>query len=283
MDNIKFSGMLRYSDLGFSLHHDTLAQDNLLHTHDFHEMEIILSGSAVNSINGKSFPIGPGDVFIVGKGATHEITQVDRLELYNLGFRSQAMRGIGNDLLKLPGFRALFLMDQPTDPMSHRLKLDSVQLKTVRQLLDEMYEEYCRNLPGCQTVLLSEFTRLAVLLSRNYSRDIPEKSLWQMASVVAEMEQHYAEPISIADLAESAYLSERHLRRQFEAVYQQSPKAYLQNIRLNAAMQQLRQENLSITDIALACGFSDCNHFSRVFRQRFGISPTEYRKRYFSI
>ena len=282
MDNVKFSGMLRYSDLGFSLHHDILTQDNLLHTHDFHEMEIILSGSAVNSINGKSFPIGPGDVFIVGKGATHEISQVDQLELYNLGFRSQAMRSIGDDLLKLPGFRALFLMDQPSDPTCHRLTLDSAQLKTVKRLLDEMYEEYCRNLPGCQTVLLSEFARLSVLLSRNYSHGIPEKRIWQMASVLAKMEQDYAEPLSIADLADSVYLSERHFRRQFEDIYQQSPKAYLQNIRLNAAMQLLRQQELSITDIALACGFSDCNHFSRVFRQRFGISPTEYRKRYFS-
>lgn len=283
MENVKFSGMLRYSDLGFSLHHDTLAQDNLLHTHDFHEMEIILSGSAVNSINGKSFPIGPGDVFIVGKGATHEISRVEQLELYNLGFRSQAMRSIGNDLLKLPGFRALFLMDQPSDPTIRRLRLDAAQLKTVRRVLDEMYEEYCRNLPGCQTVLLSQFARLTVLLSRSYSRDIPEKTIWQMASAVTKMEQDYADPISISDLAASVFLSERHFRRQFEDIYQQSPKAYLQNIRLNAAMQLLRQRELSVTDIALACGFSDCNHFSRVFRQRFGISPTEYRKRHFSL
>lgn len=283
MDNIKFSGMLRYSDLGFSLHRDTLVRDNLLHTHDFHEMEIILSGSAVNSINGKSFPVGPGDVFIVGKGATHEISRVDQLELYNVGFRSQAMRSIGNDLLKLPGFRALFLMDQPTDPAIRRLKLEPSELKTVKRLLDEMYEEYCRNLPGCQTVLLGEFARLTVLLSRNYSRDIPEKIIWQIASALAKMERDYAEPISISDLAASVYLSERHFRRQFENIYQQSPKTYLQNIRLNAAMEFLRQKEMSVTDIALACGFSDCNHFSRVFRQRFGISPTEYRKRYFSL
>lgn len=283
MDNIKFSGMIRYSDLGFSLHHDILLRDNLLHTHDFHEMEIILSGSAVNSINGKSFSIGPGDVFIVGKGATHEISRVDHLELYNVGFRSQAMRGIGNDLLKLPGFHALFLMDQPTDPTIRHLKLDSSELNAVKRVLDDMYEEYCRDLPGCQTVLLSEFARLAVLLSRNYSRDIPEKCMWQMASALARMERDFAEPISIADLAASVYLSERHFRRQFEELYQQSPKAYLQNIRLNAAMELLRQQEQSVTDIALACGFSDCNHFSRVFRRRFGLSPTEYRKRFFTL
>lgn len=279
MRNVKFSGMLRYEDLGFSLHRVTPAQDYRLHTHDFHEMEIILSGSAINSINGKSFPIGPGDVFIVGKGATHEITQIDGLELYNVGFNGRAIRNIGTDLLKLPGFHALFLMEQAEDPTVRRLKLEPAELKRACRLLDEMHEEYGQALPGFQSVLLSEFAHLIVLLSRNYSSSITERGTWQMAYALAKMERDYAEPISVAGLAESVYLSERQFRRQFERVYQQPPKVYLQKIRLNAATELLLRKELSVTEVALACGFSDCNYFSRAFRENFGISPTEYRKR----
>lgn len=278
MNIVHFSGMTQYEDLGFSLHRVTPKRDYMPHTHDYHEMEIILSGAAINSINDKSFPIGPGDVFIVGKGATHEISQIDHLELYNIGFNSSAIRNIGNDLLQLPGFHALFLMDQQTDPSIRCLKLEAAELSKVGRLLDEMHEEYQQCMPGCQTALLSDFTRLIVLLSRNYSRAIPEKETWQMASALAKMERDYAEPISIADLASSVYLSERHFRRQFEKIYQQTPKNYLTSIRLHAALQQLQRNEASITDIALSCGFSDCNHFSRVFRQSFGLSPTEYRK-----
>lgn len=272
--------MTRYEDLGFSLHRVTPKRDYKPHTHDYHEMEIILSGTAINSINDKSFPIGPGDVFIVGKGATHEITQIDGLELYNLGFNSRAIRNIGSDLLKLPGFHALFLMEQLEDPTVRRLTLEPSELKKAQRLLDEMHEEYEQALPGFQTVLLSEFAHLIVLLSRNYSRSIPERGTWQMAYALAKMERDYAEPVSIAELADSVYLSERHFRRQFEKLYQQTPTAYLQKLRLNAAAQLLLRKELSVTDIALTCGFSDCNYFSRVFRQSFGISPTEYRKRF---
>lgn len=283
MRNIKFSGMLRYEDLGFSLHRVKPAQDYLLHTHDFYEMELILAGSAINSINGKSFPIGPGDVFIVGKGATHEITQIDGLELYNVGFNGRAIRNIGTDLLKLPGFHALFLMEPAEDPTVSRLKLEPTELKRAQRLLDEMHEEYARALPGFQTVLLSEFTHLIALLSRNYSHSIGERSTWQMAYALAKMERDYAEPFSIAELAESVYLSERQFRRQFEKFYRQSPKVYLQKRRLSAATELLLQKEFSVTEIALACGFSDCNYFSRAFRQNFGISPTEYRKRFFAL
>lgn len=283
MRNVKFSGMLRYGDLGFSLHRVSPARDYRPHTHDFHEMELILSGSAINSINGQSFSIGPGDVFIVGKGATHEISQIDGLELYNLGFDGRAMRNMGNDLLKLPGFHALFLMEQPEDPTVRRLTLEPAELKKAQRILDEMYEEYNQALPGFQTVLLSELTRLIVLLSRDYSRSIPEKGTWQMASALAKMEREYPDPLSISGLAESVHMSERHFRRQFEKLYQQTPKEYLQNIRLHAATELLLQTELPVTEIALDCGFSDCNHFSRVFRQNFGISPTGYRKRFCSL
>lgn len=271
--------MLRYEDLSFSLHRLSPIREYLPHTHDFHEMEIILSGSALNSINGKSFPVGPGDVFIVGKGATHEITQLDHLELYNIGFDTGSVRSIGEDLLRLPGFHALFLMESLNDPFVRRLKLEPTELERARRLLDEMHEEYTENLPGRHTALLSGFARLIVLLSRNYSRSIPEKSTWQMASALAKMERDFAEPISIAQLAESVYLSERHFRRQFEKIYQQTPKEYLLKLRLRAAVQMLWRREQSISDIALACGFSDGNHFSRVFRQTYGVSPSEYRKK----
>ena len=280
MNIVHFSGMLRYADLGFSLHRVMPSCDYRPHTHDYHELGIILSGHAVNSIDGKHFPIGPGDVFIVDKGATHEITEIDHLVLYNLGFNNHALRHIGCDLLTLPGFHALFLMDQLVDPLSRCLQLNKNELTKVTGILDGMLDEYTQNQAGCQTILLSEFTKLIALLSRNYGSSIPQKGAWQIASAVAKMEQAYAEPLSITQLAASVYMSERHFRRQFEKIYQQTPKDYLMQIRLNAAIQKLLQTDLSVTSIALTCGFSDCNHFSRVFRQKFGISPTQYRNLY---
>ena len=280
MNTVYLTGMLRYDDLGFSLHRVTLTRDNTAHIHTFYELEIILSGHAVNSINGHCFPVGPGDVLVVGKGATHEITETDQLELYNLGFHMDSLRHIGNDLLKLPGFHALFLMEPLSDPASRRLHLKPTEFEKVKQILEQMYTEYQQDAPGCRTILLSDFTKLVVLLSRNYGASIPQKDTLQMASAVAKMERDYAQLLSIEALAGSAYMSERHFRRQFEKIYGQSPKAYLLQIRLNAAIQMLWKKQTTISEIALACGFSDCNHFSRVFRQKFGMSPTEYRKRY---
>ena len=272
--------MARYEELGFSLHRLSPRQDYAPHTHDFSELEIILSGSAINSINGKSFPIRSGDVFVVGKGATHEITEIDGLELYNIGFNQSALRGIGQDLLEMPGFHALFLQDSITDPNIRRLNLPSEQMQHVCSLLKEMEQEYQSSTLGFQTALLCNFTLLLLLLSRSHSQRLPAGGTWQAAAAAAKMERDYPNPISMQDLAQSVYLSDRHFRRQFEKAYGISPMEYLLNLRLNAACSLLLSANLTITDAAMACGFSDGNYFSRVFHRKYGMSPTAYRHLY---
>ena len=270
--------MARYEELGFSLHRLTPRRDYALHTHDYSELEIILSGSAINSINGKSFPIRTGDVFVVGKGATHEITQIDGLELYNIGFNQSALRGIGQDLLEMPGFHALFLQDSVSDPNIRRLHLPSDQMQHVCRLLEEMEQEYQACMSGFQTSLLCNFALLLLLLSRSHTQDLPVGGTWQAAAAAAKMERDYPNPISMQDLAQSVYLSERHFRRQFEKAYGLSPSEYLLNLRLNAACRLLLCEDLTVTHTAMACGFSDGNYFSRMFHRKYGMSPTAYRR-----
>ena len=280
MKEVYFSSMVRYEDLGLSLHYVTPHQDYAPHTHDYFEMEIILSGSAVNSINSREFAVSAGDVFVVGKGATHEISQIDGLELYNIGFNKSTLHYIGQDLLEMPGFHALFLMDNTPDPDIRRVHLDANEMQQIRFLLDEMYQEYTNITPGFRTALLCDFARLILFLSRCYSQQMPKSCSWQVAAAAAEMEQNFSQPISMSKLASSVFLSERHFRRQFEKAYGITPSEYLLGLRLRTATKLLSSGSRNITDVAIACGFSDGNYFSRVFRRTYGISPSDYRARY---
>ena len=57
-----------------------------------------------------------------------------------------------------------------------------------------------------------------------------------------------------------------------------SPQQYLTNLRLEAAHRALRESENSIQEIAAACGLRDKDHFYALFKQRFGMTPGEYRK-----
>ncbi|WP_336779956.1 AraC family transcriptional regulator [Paenibacillus illinoisensis] len=93
------------------------------------------------------------------------------------------------------------------------------------------------------------------------------------------VEENVTNPVSIEDLA---YLSGRSLstfKREFRTLHNSSPLKWIRNRRLDLASQLLLESTQSVTDICFACGFENTTHFSKVFKMRFDLSPTEYRRR----
>jgi AraC family transcriptional regulator len=84
--------------------------------------------------------------------------------------------------------------------------------------------------------------------------------------------------LSLAALAADIGYSERHLFRSFRATIGRTPYQYVLDLRLENARRLMLDSRLNLLDIALECGFVGHAHFTKVFRQRFGISPSAFRK-----
>lgn len=94
------------------------------------------------------------------------------------------------------------------------------------------------------------------------------------------MEQHYGENITVSRLAELGYVSSSCFNRRFKKEIGMTPIEYLIEIRIKRAKTLLRRKNISITDIAIRCGFGSSAHFSSCFQNRIGVTPTEYRNKF---
>lgn len=90
--------------------------------------------------------------------------------------------------------------------------------------------------------------------------------------------QHYSESISLQDAADFVYLSKSHLSRKFQKVLGIGFSDYLRDLRIDKAVQLLLTTSKSITEIALGCGFSNSNIMNINFKEKFGETPSEYRK-----
>jgi len=99
----------------------------------------------------------------------------------------------------------------------------------------------------------------------------------RLAQVIAQMEVSIEEPISPAELAEEVGMSTRQLERLFRRYLNRSPKRYYMELRLAKARNLLMQTELSVINVALACGFSSPSHFSKCYRAQYGTTP--YRER----
>ncbi len=99
----------------------------------------------------------------------------------------------------------------------------------------------------------------------------------KLVSIIEKMEANLEDPLSPSLLAKQADLSTRQLERLFRRYLDRSPKRYYLELRLKKARSLLLQTDLSVINVALACGFSSPSHFSKCYRSFYGRTP--YRER----
>ncbi|MEM7221451.1 MAG: GlxA family transcriptional regulator [Pseudomonadota bacterium] len=91
------------------------------------------------------------------------------------------------------------------------------------------------------------------------------------------MERNIDEPLELAALAREAGLSLRHMERLFRDQTGASPGRYYLNLRLDRARGLITQTQMQVLEVAVACGFASPEHFTRVYKRRFAISPRDDR------
>jgi transcriptional regulator GlxA family with amidase domain len=99
----------------------------------------------------------------------------------------------------------------------------------------------------------------------------------KLTTVIHMMEEHIEDPISPSDLASDVGMSTRQLERLFRRYLNRSPKRYYMELRLQRARNLLLQTDMTVINVALACGFTSPSHFSKCYRSHFDHTP--YRER----
>ena len=97
---------------------------------------------------------------------------------------------------------------------------------------------------------------------------------------VLYLQEHFREPITLREMAAAAGLSEKYFGEYFKNVTGETPVQYLNDYRIEQAAESLKEEDKSITDVALESGFNDLSYFIRAFKKYKGITPGRYEKLY---
>lgn len=101
---------------------------------------------------------------------------------------------------------------------------------------------------------------------------------WQEQRAKDLLQAHFAGPVSIADLARECGLSPSHFTRAFRQTLGMQPYRWLSRLRIEEAKRLLRLNTLPLSEIALACGFGDQAHFTRVFSREVGAAPGAWQR-----
>ena len=95
------------------------------------------------------------------------------------------------------------------------------------------------------------------------------------------VEQHYDEALYIATLAKKFSISQRTLIRRFKSATGITPIEYIQRVRIEAAKRMFEKNTYNINEVILICGYQDGTTFRKIFKRLTGLSPSEYKQKYY--
>jgi AraC-like DNA-binding protein len=274
--------------------------DTGLHWHtNFWTLYCVMGGRGIHLINDHPYPVARGDVYIVPPGGV--VSYRDYSDLSALAFSWTTELFLPhewNALRALPGFWPLMLpFDENDSRRNCRLHLPPERFRGVEANAREIADELESGTAAGGLLARGGLLRILVHLARwnAQHRNSPteprplestesasagaarEETAPVFADVLRLIEERYAEPLTVPQLAARLFLSTGAFNILFRRETGVSPAAYLRRLRLDRAQTLLRESDLTVAQVATQSGFADAAHFSRAFRAAFGSAPREYR------
>lgn len=217
---------------------------------------------------------GPGEAFVSGAHAPLRITH-----------HGDPARG-GIMKARWVHFHVvLFETIDFTSLMNLPPKLDAQQARPIARLIQELLRMKeaggVRSLASIARKQELGYRALRVLSQASNPREsalIMLQDIHRLLPVLRYLKEQPSRPVAIADLAKRAHLSRSRFHGFFKERLGCSPMRYAKNLRLDRARHELITTGKSMRELGEELGFSNQFHFSREFKAKFGVSPTEYRR-----
>lgn len=248
------------------------------HRHlDFVALYAVRGGSGLHVINGAPSALARGDIYLLAPGSLHSYVRYENLEIDALYFAPELLRDEELEALRvLPGFWSLFSeIGESSDARLHLRPEESKPIEAQFSMLRALWP----NKDAASSLLVHlawrwEARPLSVATAATPTDNSPAPTI---ADAVRWCEAHFAEPLSVPQLAARLFLSPSHFSQRFKREVGVAPAAFIRQLRLENARALLRETDWPLVRIADATGFADAPHLARSFRAFYGQTPQQSR------
>lgn len=252
-----------------------------LHWQDSMEIIYVKRGSGIVQVDYEMFTAEQGDIYIVLPGHLHGLQSVPResMEYENIIFDISFLGG-GIDICSQ---KYLQPMVNGRVRLPVRVGKEDAMYGQISACLDAA-DGLCSGRPaGYELGVKGRLLLLFSLLFRNASDEkgyaAEQRDVGKLKLVLSRIEQDYDKRLTVRDAADVCGYSESHFMRWFREATGRSFAGYLIEYRLEKAAYALRNSEETILEIAQRVGFDNLSNFNRLFRKKFEMTPSRFRKK----
>lgn len=238
------------------------------HWHRSIEIFAVFEGTLAFFINEEEYPLGSGEFILLNSNEIHSISSPEANRTIVLQIPMNVLRNV-----ETGGGLILF---------THSPKR---QDSKIMELIGSMYQELQERGSEYEWKVQSDFFMLVYLLLTKYRKReiLPEeirhyRKLNRLSTITGYIRENYTKELSLEMVADRFGYSPSYLSRMFRKYAQTNYKTYLQNVRIEYGFRELANTDHTIGEIALNNGFPNQKAFTREFKKKYGILPSEYRR-----
>lgn len=246
--------------------------------HNYFELTFVDRGSLITSINNKHFDLKEREMIFYGPGQFHNqhIEEGNSCSYVTIIFDMVFM----NYNMENTHYEALLNRVFPYDKKIYSLMKDFVQESSIESpysnslMLSILQEIILRLLQGDDSQNKKE--KPVNNVRQHYQDELLEK-------ILTYVDDSIYEPITIAEICQKFSMSRSSLQILFKANLDQTPKKYINDLKLEKSKQLIQESKYTISEISLMLGFNSIHYFSRAFTAKYGMAPSEYSKQIYSL
>ena len=236
-----------------------------------HLLYVVLGGSVKLTCGRQSWTVSKNEMILLRRAQSVSYEKQGSEETGR--FESQLF-AINDELLKDFLTSQQVVIPSMTEELGTQVSPMSERLVAYCWSLSPYFNDPSQVNPGLLRLKVMELLYNVMDCSKNIFRQMLQLRQPVRTDIHRVVEENYTSPISLDELA---YLSGRSLssfKREFQDIYGEPPARWIREKRLSKAREMLRSTSLSVADVAYSLGFENPTHFSRIFKQQYGMAPS---------
>lgn len=250
------------------------------HWHNEAELTLITKGKALYQIDLVDYEVKEGDILFIPPLLLHSVSLNYSEELLSETFVFH-MNFLGGNSTDICSTRYLTPIMNQEISLPYLITPEHPAYVSLQKTFNQITSLYDETIIGYELALKALFLQ-AVFLLLQYSekKSVSETgtSSDKLKQVLDYIELHYEESISVSELARLCYFSDSHFMRFFKKHMNMTCVEYLNNLRLEKAVELFEQGNSSILDVSLSVGFHNLSYFHRAFKKKYNMTPLSFIK-----
>lgn len=250
------------------------------HWHEEAELTLITKGNCLYQIDLIDYEVKEGDILFVPPLFLHSISLGSSEEIFSETYVFH-LNFLGGNSTDICSTRYLAPMMNQEFSIPYLITPEHPAYASLRKIINQITSLYDEAIIGYELALKSLFLQALFLLlqyskkNTSFETGTPSDKL---KNVLDYIEMHFAEPISVSELAKLIFYSDYHFMRFFKKHMNMTCVEYINNLRLEKSVELFEQGNTSILDVSLSVGFHNLSYFHRAFKKKYHMTPLSFIK-----